>query len=249
MKSLQFLKFPELNYAATESINTLCTNLTFTGSKYRKIMITSVSEAEGKTFLSMEIMRTMAELGKRVVLVDADLRRSSIKTKYDIRFNSNSNLGVTHFLAGKCQLEDIVYTTDYKRAYFVPVGYCVSNSLALLNSPKLPELLDELSMQVDYVIVDSPPVGMIVDASEIAKSCDGAVFAVNYNRVHRGDLVEAQQQIERSGCTVLGAVLNEVPLKVYRSRKYKGIYSGRYGYSNKYKYVKYTPKHDDRKSE
>ena len=242
MKSLQFLKFPELSYAVTEAINTLCTNLTFTGSMYKRIMITSVSEAEGKTFLSMEMMRTMAELGKRVVLVDADLRRSSIGTKYDIRYNSNNNLGVTHFLAGKCQLDDIVYTTNIKRAYFVPVGYCVTNSLALLNSPKLQELLEQLSSQMDYVLIDAPPVGMIVDASAIAKFCDGAIFVVSFNRVHRRDLFDAQQQIERSGCTALGAVLNDVPMKIYNSRKYKGIYGGRYSYSHKY--TKYTRKYD-----
>jgi protein-tyrosine kinase len=245
MKSLQFQKFPELTYAVTESINTLCTNLTFTGSKYKKIMVTSVSEAEGKSFLSMEILRTMAELGKRIILVDADLRRSNIATKYDIRFNSNNNLGVTHYLAGKCQLDDILYATDYKRAYFVPVGYCVSNSLALLNSPKLQELLEQLAMQADYVLVDSPPVGMIVDASEIAKSCEGAIFAVSYNQVHRRDLFEARQQIERSGCTVLGAVLNDVPMNVYNKRKYIGNY-GRYGYS--YVPVK-NPGIDSRKDE
>ena len=231
MKSLQFLKFPELTYAVTEAINTLCTNLTFTGSKYKKIMITSVSEAEGKSFLSMEIMRTMSELGKRVVLVDADLRRSNITTKYDVRYNSNNNLGITHYLAGKCQLEDILYSTDYKRAFFVPVGYCVSNSLALLNSPKLQELLEQLAMQADYVLIDSPPAGLIVDASEIAKSCDGAIFAVSYNNVHRRDLFDARQQIERSGCAVLGAVLNDVPMNVYSKRKYLGTYS-KYSYTH-----------------
>jgi len=245
MRSLEFTEFPKLSYAVTEAINTLCTNLTFTGRTYKKIMITSVTESEGKSFLCMEIFRKMAELGKSVILVDADLRRSKISARYGIRYNTSSDLGITHYLAGKCTLEDVLYSTNLRRAYFLPVGYYVSNSLALISSPKFRELLEQLSMQADYVLVDGPPVGLIVDGLEIAKSCDGAVFAVSYNRVHRGDLVEAQQQVERSGCTVLGAVLNNVPMNVYNSRKYKGVYGK---YKNRY-YMEATPGKDDGKDE
>ncbi|HPJ01285.1 MAG TPA: CpsD/CapB family tyrosine-protein kinase [Candidatus Limiplasma sp.] len=227
MRSIEFTSFPKLSYEVTEAINTLCTNLTFTGRNYKKIMITSVTEAEGKSFLAMEIFRKMAELGKSIILVDADLRRSKISVRYGVQYSTSSDLGITHYLAGKCTLEDILYSTNLRRAYYIPVGYYVSNSLALISSPKFRDLLDQLAMQADYVLVDGPPIGMIVDAAEIAKSCDGAVFAVSYNRVHRSDLFEAEKQIERSGCAVLGAVLNNVPMNVYNSRKYKGIY-GKY---------------------
>ncbi|NLI20036.1 MAG: CpsD/CapB family tyrosine-protein kinase [Clostridiales bacterium] len=233
MKSLTFMKFTALDYSCTEAVNTLCTNLTFMGSKYKRIMVTSVNESEGKSFLSLQIMRTLSELGKYVVLVDADLRRSVIDINYRVRYADNNKLGITHFLAGKCEIDDVFYATDFKRAFFVPVGYAVSNSLALLNSPRFQNLLDQLAQQVDYVLVDSPPVGMIVDASEIAKSCDGALLTVGYNRVRRRDLMEARQQIERSGCTVLGAVLNNVPPSAYSSRKYLGrSYYG--GYAAEY---------------
>ena len=194
-------------------------------------MITSVTAGEGKTFLAMEVFRKMAELGKSVILVDADLRRSKIGVRYGVEYSTSSDLGITHYLAGKCTLEDVLYSTNLRRAYYIPVGYYVSNSLALISSPKFKDLLDQLAMQADYVIVDGPPVGMIVDAAEIAKSCDGAVLAVSYNRVHRSDLFEAEDQIERSGCAVLGAVLNNVPMNVYNSRKYKGIY-GKYRKAN-----------------
>ena len=227
MRSIEFTQFPTLSYEVTEAVNTLCTNLTFTGRTYKKIMLTSVTEAEGKSFLAMEIFRKMAELGKSIILVDADLRRSKIGVRYGVQYNTSSDLGITHYLAGKCTLEDILYSTNLRRAYYIPVGYYVSNSLALISSPKFQDLLDQLAMQADYVLVDGPPIGMIVDAAEIAKSCDGAIFTVSYNRVHRNDLFEAEKQIERSGCTVLGAVLNNVPMNVYNSRKYKGIY-GKY---------------------
>ncbi len=227
MRSIEITNFPKLSYEVTEAINTLCTNLTFTGRTYKKIMLTSVTEGEGKSFLAMEIFRKMAELGKSIILVDADLRRSKISVRYGIQYNTSSDLGITHYLAGKCTLEDILYSTNLRRAYYIPVGYYVSNSLALISSPKFQDLLDQLAMQADYVLVDGPPIGMIVDAAEIAKSCDGAIFTVSHNRVHRNDLIEAKDQIERSGCTVLGAVLNNVPMNIYNSRKYKGMY-GKY---------------------
>jgi protein-tyrosine kinase len=238
MKTLSFTNFPALDYATTEAINTLCTNLTFTGSEYKRIMITSVSSAEGKSFLSLQIMRTLASLGKYVALVDADLRRSMIDVRYRVRYSDGEKLGITHYLAGKCQIDDVFYATDIMRAFFVPVGYAVSNSLALLSSPRFENLMDQLAQQVDYVLVDAPPIGMIVDASEVAKSCDGALLTIGYNMVRRRELQEARQQIERSGCTVLGTVLNNVPLNAYHNKKYLGRYyhaSYKTNYSANYK--------------
>ena len=91
-------------------------------------------------------------------------------------------------------------------------------------------LMDQISPNVDYIIVDAPPVGMIVDALEIAKSCDGALLAASYNQVRRRDLLEARQQIEKTGCDVLGVAINNVPAKVYNSKNYqgRGYYKGYY---------------------
>ena len=235
MNSLKFTKFPKVKYVVAESINTLCTNISFTGNIYKRIMITSVAEAEGKSFLSMEILRTMASLGKRVILIDADLRRSCIASRYGIQYSTiqydaDHNPGLAHYLAGKCKIDDIIYATDIVGADFIPVGYNVMNSLALLNSPRLAELLDRLAKEMDYIILDTPPVGLISDAAEIAKSCDGAIIAIGYESVRKRDLFETRRLIERSGCMVLGAVLNDVPMNIYQGQKYKGGY-GKYGYA------------------
>ena len=181
------------------------------------------------------MMRTLAELGKYVVLLDADLRRSTIDTDYQARYTGGEKLGLAHYLAGKCEIEDILYQTDIDGAYFVPIGIAVSNSLALLNSPRFQTLIRQLSSQADYVLVDAPPIGVIVDASEIAKSCDGAMLTVGYNMVRRKDLEEARQQIELSGCTALGAALNNVPQDAFENRKYAGrSYYNHYGHYGQY---------------
>ena len=220
MNKLELTRFPELDYACKEAINTLCTNLTFSGSDTRKIMLTSCQAHEGKSFLTLCITRTLAQLGYRVVLVDADLRRSQIASRYGMQIKEGTGRGTSHYLAGKEALENVIYETDVPGAYMVPVGYEVSNSLALLNSPRFASMLDQLLTQFDYVLVDAPPVGVIIDAAEIAKFCDGTVLVVKYNNVSRRELHDVKSQIDRSGCKILGVVINEVEFDSLSSKKY-----------------------------
>ena len=220
MKRLEITRFQPLDYACSEAINTLCTNLSFSGAGVKRILVTSCESSEGKTFLSMNMMRTFASLGKRVVLVDADLRRSLIGAKYGQRFTEGKNTGLAHYLAGMVGMEEILYETGIPGAYIVPVGREVSNSLSLLNTPRFGQLLDRLAAQADFVLVDAPPTGVIIDAAEIARYCDGTLLAVKYNAISRRELMEVKRQLEMTGCPILGAVLNSVEMDSYSSKKY-----------------------------
>lgn len=228
MKNVEIRKFAPLSYAGQEALNTLCTNLSFSGEKMKRIMITSSHASEGKSFLTMNIMRTMAKYGKSVVLVDADLRRSYISSQYKLRFeDEEEKQGLAHLLAGMTDESSVIYRTNIDGACLVPVGREVSNPMPLLNSERFPELLNHLSAQFDYVLVDAPPVGTVIDAAEIAKSCDGTLIVVNYNSVRRQELIEAKIQMEQTGCPIIGTVLNMVEYDNYLSRKYyyKSYYS------------------------
>ncbi len=232
MNHLSINNFPALKYAGSEAVNMLCTNLSFSGENVKKIMLTSCHASEGKSFLSMNIMRTMSKLGKSVVLIDADLRRSVIVQKYGIQFESEENSpGLSHFLAGMAEEADAVYETNLPGAYMVPVGRKVSNSLPLLNSQRFQRLLDDLASQFDYVIIDAPPIGLVIDAAQIAKFCDGTVLVVGYNSVRRQELIDARDQIMQTGCPILGAVMNMTEYDNFLSKKYsyKSYYS-HYGY-------------------
>ena len=236
MNTLEITRFSALNYAGAEAVNMLCTNLSFSGENVKKIMLTSCHASEGKTFLSMNVMRTLAKLGKSVVMVDADLRRSMIVQKYGVQFEQDEQaVGLSHLLAGMVGEADVVYETNIPGAYMVPVGRKVSNSLPLLNSSRFPQLLDDLAAEFDYVIVDAPPVGLVIDAAQIAKYCDGTVFVVGYNSVRHQELIDAKAQIEATGCPILGAVINQTEYDNYLSKKYsyKSYYS-HYGYYQKY---------------
>lgn len=234
MKKVEIRQFAPLSFAGQEAINTLCTNLSFAGEQTRRIMLTSSHASEGKSFLAMNILRTMAKFGKSIVLVDADLRRSYITSRFGLHFEDAEHpWGVAHLLAGMADEEDVLYATDIPNAFIVPVGREVTNPLTLLNSERFPALLRHLSEQFDYVLVDVPPIGMVIDAAEIAKSCDGALIVVSYNAVRRQELIDAKEQLEQTGCPILGAVLNQVDLDSYMNRKYyyKG-YESRDEYSD-----------------
>ena len=251
MKQLKITKFPALDYAGSEAFNTLSTNLSFAGENIKKIMITSCHVSEGKSYLSINLARALAQRGKRVALVDADLRRSMINSTYGVRFehDKSGGSGLSHFLAGMVGMDEVVYQTDITNMLMVPVGREVPNPLALLSGRHFEELLDTLAKMVDYVIVDAPPVGVVIDAAEIAKVCDGTMIAVHYNDVRRQELLDVKQQIEQSGCPILGTVLNQVDYDNYLGRKYyyKSYYKysryKKYGYYNKY----YTHEHSAEK--
>lgn len=251
MKQLKITKFPALDYAGSEAFNTLSTNLSFAGENIKKIMITSCHASEGKSYLSINLARALAQRGKRVALVDADLRRSMINSTYGVRFehDKSGGSGLSHFLAGMVGMDEVVYQTDITNMLMVPVGREVPNPLALLSGRHFEELLDTLTKMVDYVIVDAPPVGVVIDAAEIAKVCDGTIIAVHYNDVRRQELLDVKQQIEQSGCPILGTVLNQVDYDNYLGRKYyyKSYYKysryKKYGYYNKY----YTHEHSAEK--
>ena len=175
---------------------------------------------------------------RKVALVDADLRRSMVNSDYGLKYEDgrSDGKGLSHFLAGMVGMDEVIYQTDIPNAIMVPVGRDVPNPLALLTNSHFAELLDMLARMADYVIVDAPPVGVVIDAAEIAKACDGTLIAVNYNDVSRQELLDVKQQIEQTGCPILGTVLNQVDYDNYMGRKYYKSYSkyGKYGYYRKY---------------
>lgn len=229
MNSVTIRNLKELSYAANEAMNTLCTNITFAGEDMKKVMITSCHASEGKSFISMNVVRTMAAMGKRVVLVDCDLRKSMI-ARNNLVLGEGPGYGSSHYLAGMASIDEVLYSTNIRNLYIVPCSKTVTNSLPLVSSPRLPKLLNALATKLDYVIVDSPPVGLLIDAARIASSCSGTVLVVSYNNVRRKELIEAKEQIEQSGCPILGTVINQADFSDYVGRKY---YYNKY-YNNYY---------------
>ena len=226
-----------LDYAGNEAINTVCSNLSFAGKNIKKIVITSCEPNDGKSFVAIHTAINMAKRGKRVVLMDADLRLSVLNAHYDVQL-TGAKYGLAHLLSGQCQIDDVVYETNVPNLFYVPIGTDVQAPLSLIATPDFDHFVQTLGEAFDFVVIDAPPVGMVIDAAEIAKSCDGSVLVLEYNKTHRRALADAKEQMERTGTPILGCIMNKVTMDRLSTKKYYS-YGGKYGYGRYGKYGKY----------
>ena len=236
MKQIAVKSKLKTEYAFKEAINTICSNITFSGCDVTCIEITSCREHEGKSVLSSEIWRNLANMGLKTVLIDADLRRSTMNHLLGVKLPSGT--GLAHYLS-KADLapEDILYETDIKNAYYISSGRDVSNSMQLLAGEKLAELIRSLKADFDYIIIDTPPIGAIIDAAVIAQWCDGALLVVTQNLTTKAEIFRVKEQIEKAECPILGAIMNKVDMnkkssRYYNSASYYSAYRSGY-YSRK----------------
>ena len=226
------------DYARREAFNSLRTNLQFSGVDNKVIMFTSCTPDEGKSTVTMELARSLSEDGKKVILIDADLRKSGLVGRYRIHGEAEV-LGLSHYLSGQKAMEEVIYQTDIENFDMIVAGPVAPNPTELLGKERFQWLLAELKGRYDMVLVDCPPLGWVIDAAVIAPACDGAIIVVESNAISYRYLQDVKKQLEMTGVKILGAVLNKV--KVEGGGYYNHYYAGHYkGYYNKYgKYGKY----------
>ena len=215
----------KLEYRVQETMNSLCANLSFIGGDIRKILITSCYPQEGKSFVSIHLMQSMAATGLKVILVDADIRASALEHTYGIEVITDLGKyqGLSGYLSGLCGIDAVIGNTNMPGADMILSGPKVKNSFPLFNSPRLKALLDELASRYDVVLIDTPPIGTIIDAAKIAVQCNGALFIVESGRVTVNELKNAAAQIEKTGCPIIGYVLNKA-IDNHYNKKYYSYY-------------------------
>ena len=216
-----------LGYAGDEAINAICSAITFAGKNMKRIAVTSCGVDDGKTFVAMHIARGMADRGERVLVIDGDLRKASITAQYRIR---HASIGLAHLLSGQCELKDAIYSTNIPNLFLLPAGESIMTPLPLLTSPDFERLMDYVARAYDHVIVDTPPVGVVIDAAEVAKRCDGSLLVLEYNKHTKGALRDMQKALEQTRTPVIGCVLNKVVPKRLSPKGYYYRYSDNYGY-------------------
>ena len=232
MRSLTIKNKSALPYASREALNRLRINFSFCGDQYRKVMVTSSTPDEGKSFVSYQLWRLLAESGKRVVLVDADLRRSvmHIRWQFAVDGKERNSPGLAHYLAGNAGMEDVLYQTEIENAFIVPTFRTVANPTLLLQSDRFSAMLDKLKEQFDIVLIDTPPLNSVADGLQIAAHCDGALLVVRGGVTPRRLVSASITQLKNAGCPLLGTVLNRVRME---SSPYYYKYA-RYGYYSHY---------------
>jgi capsular exopolysaccharide synthesis family protein len=209
--------------SVAECCRTIRTNLTFMAAEepLRALVVTSAGPREGKTTVASNLAIALAQSGKRVLLVDTDLRRPRIHRTFAV----SSAVGITSVLVGEARLEEAVNETAVPGLWVLPCGPIPPNPSELLHTTKFRDLVQEASKQFDRVIFDSPPLGAVTDAAIIAPQVDGVIVVMKVQHTNRDTANLALRQLRDVGAVILGSILNDVNLAEQR-----------YGYGSYYYY-------------
>ena len=195
------------DFLTNESFKTLRTNIMFCGSDIKVIVITSSRENEGKSVISAEIAKSLAEINKKSLLIDADMRKSVMLRR---NIASQNFYGLSEFLSAQAELDNVLYNTQNPLFDVIFSGHFPPNPVELLSSERFNKLISDARKVYDYVIIDSPPLGSVIDSAVIATQCDGSIMVITPGRTTVKEGLEVKQQLEKSGCKILGAILNDV---------------------------------------
>lgn len=228
MKTIAVKQFLPTDFQTTEAIKTLRTNLIFSGESVRAVALTSFSTSEGKSTISFQLAASLAESGKRVLLIDADLRKSVLMNRLKVRERVD---GLSHYLSGLANANELLNETDLPGFYIMFAGARVPNSAELLGGENFKRLIIALKDVFDYIIVDAAPLGLVIDAAVIAAALDGAILVIDATNNSYKQERRIQKQLEKSGSKILGVVLNRVDYK--RDSYYGKTYGYGYGEHSK----------------
>lgn len=221
----------ELPYEVNEELKYLRTNIQFAGMDKKVLLFTSVMSHEGKSAVVLNLAKSMAEMGKRVLLVDTDLRKSMMR--HQLTNKDGAPKGMTHLLSGMANLDDVLCVTGEPVMYMILAGPVPPNPSELLGNRQFDNLLQWAREQFDYILVDCPPLGTVIDAAVLAPKCDGAVIVVEAGKVPYRAAQSVVLQLKNAKCPVIGVVLNKV--NYASGRKYYNHYYHKYGYGYEYK--------------
>lgn len=208
------------NYFYEEAMKTLRTNVQFGGRGIQTIVLTSCFPNEGKSDVVMQLAREFGNMGKKVLLLDADIRKSALASRYQVQ---KTVKGLSQYLSGQSTIPAIFYQTNFQNVDIIFSGPSAPNPSELLEDEAFAELLQEMKRHYDYILIDTPPINGIIDAAVVAKQCDGAILVIESELVSYKVAQKAKEQLEKTGCRLLGAVLNKVDQQ-------QDKYYSKYGY-------------------
>jgi capsular exopolysaccharide synthesis family protein len=190
----------------SEAYRTLRTNITFSelDQEVKKILVTSPQAGEGRSTTIANLAVTYAQENKRVLLIDADLRKPTLH-----HFFLKSNLrGLTSILVNQVQAAEAIQETDIPNLYFLPSGSIPPNPSDLLASKRMRALMEQLETEYDLILLDSPPALDLADAQILSTMCDGVLLVINQGKVKRQVAHKALLNLEHVKARILGVVIN-----------------------------------------
>lgn len=211
-----------------ESFRSIRANLSFfmPNENQKVIMITSSVSGDGKTFASLNIASIIAASGKKIVLIGADMRKPKVYLDIDTKTNT---VGLSNYLSNRAEIDEIVRHTKYENLSFISSGPVPPNPSELLMSNKLAELVKNLKSHFDYIIFDTPPLGLVSDAMSITQFSDVNIYVVRHNYTQTKFIKELADYVDSEKIKNLTYILNDFD----ESKNYG--YGYKYGYSERRK--------------
>ena len=218
LKRINFIKKAEEHY------NALRTNIQLSGDNLKVLAISSVKPGEGKSTTSTNIAWSFARAGYKTLLVDADVRNSVMSGIFKSR---EKITGLTDYLSGSTDLSQGLCDTNVENLFVIQAGPVSPNPTALLQSDNFNNMIDTLRKYFDYVIVDTAPIGIVIDAAISTQKCDASILVTAAGETKRRDVLKAKEQLEQTRTPFLGVVLNKFNTEVEKYGAYGGY--GAYG--------------------
>lgn len=225
----QLVTYTNPKSSTSEAYRTLRTNIQFSSldTEITSLVFTSTKPGEGKSTIISNIAITMAQSGKKVLLLDCDLRKPTIHKK----FGASNSKGLTNILLKDKKYEECVIVTKQENLHVVPSGPIPPNPSELLGSNKFKILLRHLSSIYDVILIDAPPILIVTDAQVLSSVCDGTVLLTSYGETEKEALMEGKSLLTKVNSNILGVVLNKIP-EGGKGSYYNQYYS--HGYGNQY---------------
>ena len=224
MQEINLKVISDGNYFAEEALKVLRTNIQFCGKDKKIIALTSCNENEGKSTVSLGLAKSLAELNKTVLVIDADMRKSVMAGR---NTDSRNMKGLSEVLTGMAELNECVCQTQYPTLHILLSGQFPPNPVELLSGEPFTTLISEAQKSYEYIIIDTPPVGQVIDAAVVAPVCDGTILVLGGKNARIRQARAAIEQMSKSGKPVLGAVWNN-----HRQNTRKYYYKKQYGKDN-----------------
>lgn len=220
LKPITFLDSPRS--LTSEAYRTIRTGLLLSkaGDAPRSVLISSAQSSEGKTTTVLNLAASLASAGGRVIVIDADLRRPSVYKYFEL---TPGLPGLVDVITGRHEPGEVILENVYRRISIIPSGKLPPNPAELVGSVEMQKLINHLSEQYDYVLIDSPPILPVTDAVILSRFVDGVVMVVKGASTPRRVFMDAKERLAAVGARVFGTVLNDIDLK-----------SGEYHYYNRY---------------
>lgn len=210
----------------SEAYRTLRTNIQFSSidKKIQSIVVTSSVESEGKSTTAVNIAASFIQMGKKVIILDADMRRPRLAKIFDL----TNRDGLSNVLFEKLDVFEKIRKVE--GLHILPSGPIPPNPAEMLSSDRMRHVIDQLKEAYDYIIVDSPPVSYVTDGAILSSICDGTLLVVAAGQTDQRVAIAAKEQLDKVSANILGVVLTKIPVK--GKGYYKYHYSSLYSYTN-----------------